>query len=620
MSETTPNLPESYLFGPDVTPNGTRFRLWAPTARRVDLVITEIPAAGHNEQTVVKLPRLADGWYISELLPFGPGTRYQYRIDRNVDVPDPASRFQPEGVHGPSELVDLKAIAAALDSRTIGRRWEESVIYELHVGTFSPEGTYAAVADHLERLRDLGITVVQLMPLAAFPGSRNWGYDGVLPFAPAAAYGAPTDLVELISTAHRLGLTVFHDVVYNHFGPEGNYLHLYADPFFTEKVQTPWGVGIDFAVPEVRRFFLENATLWTQVYGFDGLRIDAVHAIYDKSEPHFVDQLGAAMQSSARERTTGRQLHVVLENEDNDVDRLEFASAQWNDDLHHLIHVLVTGEDEGYYRDYSDDPHCDIAKTLAEGFFFQGQASTFRNGESRGTSSGGLSPTSFVSFCQNHDQIGNRAFGERLGILAREPRIIDAIYALILLAPQIPLLFMGEEIASRSPFLFFCDFDGDLADAVCEGRRREFTVFSAFSDPTTRATIPDPNDLRTFTASRIEWSGSDQRSAQSRFTHIQDLLAIRRSRLVPLLSSMTSGAFFGDSDSAMRISWPAGNDVAWVMIYNLTDTPRVIPSFPPSTTSEIVFSSADTRRPVRPGDLIDPWSVIVTLEGGANDG
>ena len=403
--------------------------------------------------------------------------------------PIPASRAQADDVHDPSVVVDPRRYAwRNTDWR--GRPWRETVLYELHAGVL---GGFRGVARELPRLAALGITAVELMPVNDFPGRRNWGYDGVLPYAPDAAYGTPDELKALVDAAHDHGLMIFLDVVYNHFGPDGNYLSLYAPQFFREDRHTPWGPAIDFRRPEVRGFFTENVLYWLMEYRFDGLRFDAVHAILDQD---WVDEMAAAVRATVE---PGRHVHLVLEHH-NDASHLgKDIDAQWNDDGHNVLHVLLTGEDGGYYLDYADQPAWKLARCLAEGFIYQGEHSRY-TGEPRGMPSGHLPPTAFVLFLQNHDQIGNRAFGERLTD-AGGPAALEAAIALLMLCPQIPLLFMGEESASRTPFLFFTDHRAELADAVREGRRDEFARFPAFADPASRERIPDPNAPETFAAS-----------------------------------------------------------------------------------------------------------------------
>ncbi|MGA7998746.1 MAG: malto-oligosyltrehalose trehalohydrolase, partial [Bradyrhizobium sp.] len=470
-------------FGPRLTADGALFRLWAPAAKRVDLLLEKSHAMRRGE----------DGWFVAEVPGVEASARYKFRIDDDIDVPDPASAFQPDDVSGPSEVIDHANYRwRATDWR--GRPWPETVLIETHVGTFTAEGTYRAMIAKLDHLVASGITALELMPLADFAGARNWGYDGVLWYAPDSAYGRPDDLKALIDAAHLRGLMVLLDVVYNHFGPEGNYLGRYAPSFFTE-AQTPWGSAIDYRVPEVRAFAIENALYWLRDYRFDGLRLDAVHSIAELGETSMLHDLSVAVGQLAAE--AGRHIHLVLENDDNAASLLDTDEdpprgkyrAQWNDDYHHAWHVLLTAESHGYYRDYQRSPRTDIARALGSGFVYQGEASAHRGGRLRGEPSGGLSPTAFVNFLQNHDQIGNRALGDRLESMA-DPRAIEATLAITLLAPMIPMLFMGEEWGSTRPFPFFCDFQGDLAEAVRKGRQKEFA--GAYAKHGNE--VPDPLD------------------------------------------------------------------------------------------------------------------------------
>src|SRR5436190_138733 len=448
----------------------TRFRLWAPSQESVSIEI---------DGKLSAMRRLPDGWFEAEAR-CGGGTPYRYRLNANLAVPDPASRAQADDVHGPSLVVDPAAYRWR-HPEWRGRPWHESVLYELHAGTL---GGFAGVQKKLSQLKELGITAVELMPINDFPGARNWGYDGVLPFAPDRCYGTPDELKALVDAAHQHGLMIFLDVVYNHFGPDGNYLASYAPQFFRDDVKTPWGPAIDFRQRQVRRYFTENALYWLMEYRFDGLRFDAVHAI---TEADWLDEMAAEVRATIE---GGRHVHLVLEHDGNVAAHLRRDfDAQWNDDAHHVLHVMLTGETEGYYADYSDNAAARLARALAEGFVYQGEPSAHRGGAPRGTPSGDLPPTAFVLFLQNHDQIGNRALGERLTALAH-PQALEAAIALQLLVPQIPLIFMGEEDASSTPFQFFTDHSEKLADAVREGRRREFARFTAFANPQRRASIP----------------------------------------------------------------------------------------------------------------------------------
>ena len=487
-----------------------------------------------------------------------PGSRYAFRIDGGLRVPDPASRFQPDDVQGLSAVVDPRAYGWS-DGDWSGRPWEEAVIYEAHVGTATPQGTYAALGDRLAHLADLGITAVELMPLAEFPGRRNWGYDGVLPFAPDAAYGTPDDLKRFVDRAHGLGLMVLLDVVYNHFGPSGNYLNAYAKAFFTERHRTPWGAGLNFdgrSGRPVRDFFVHNALYWLEEFHFDGLRLDAVHAILDDSVDHILGEIAAR----ARETVAGREVHLVLENDANEArwlprqgGRATLHTAQWNDDVHHAWHTLLTGEADGYYADYADAPAAHLQRCLSEGFAYQGEASRHRGGAARGEASRHLPPAAFVAFLQNHDQVGNRAFGDRLSQLARPERLALA-RAGLLLAPQIPMLFMGEEWSASTPFLFFVDFSDDeaLSAAVREGRRGEFKRFAAFSG---REDIPDPTSEATFERSRLDWTEIERPPHCGALDETRALLALRRDRVVPLTKSRFLGAAAEPHRGCVDVTW-----------------------------------------------------------------
>ncbi len=496
----------------------TRFRLWAPAQRQVLLLI--------EDEAPLPMQAVGDGVFEVETR-CDAGTAYRYGLDDGSSVPDPAARAQRDGVHGASLVVDPLAYRWQ-HPRWRGRPWHETVIYELHAGAC---GGYAGVAERLPQLAALGVTAIELMPIAHCPGSRNWGYDGVLPYAPQADLGEPDRLKALVDAAHGLGLMVFLDVVYNHFGPDGNHLARYAPSFFRDDVSTPWGSAIDFREDAVRRYFTHNALYWLHEYRFDGLRFDAVHAITDCG---WLDEAAREIRASIGDE---RHVHLVLENDDNTARHLRREAtggydAQWNDDVHHALHVLLTGEDEGYYRNFADDPARHLARCLGEGFAYQGEFSP-SHGRERGTPSAGLPPQAFVAFLQNHDQIGNRALGERLSVLADEEALHAAV-ALLLLMPQIPMLFMGEEWGSRTPFLYFTDHHGELAAAVRDGRRREFAHFASFGTAPER--IPDPNDPGTFAASIPDAAAEDAdrvRRWEGRYRH---LLALRHEWLVPRLS------------------------------------------------------------------------------------
>ncbi|WP_232332868.1 malto-oligosyltrehalose trehalohydrolase [Novosphingobium aquimarinum] len=530
-----------------VTADCWEFRLWAPALNSLDLLVEGCEP--------VAMDSVGDGWYAIKA-PAEPGTRYRFILPDGLQVPDPASRAQSGGVHAWSVVTET-AIAGRMPWK--GRPWEETVIIEVHAGVL---GGFAGVEAQLERLAALGITAIELMPIGAFPGARGWGYDGVLPFAPLEAYGTPADLRHLIDRAHALGVMVFLDVVYNHFGPDGNYLGLYAPQFFLDHVDTPWGGAVAVEQPAVADFYFENARMWIVDYGFDGLRLDAVHAIRN---PAFLDDLARRIRAAVE---PGRHVHLVLENEENDADRLRpgIYDAQWNDDFHNTVHVLLTGERESYYADFSDATTEKLARCLADGFVYQGEPSPNHVGVPRGTQSGHLPPTAFVNFLQNHDQTGNRAFGGRLTTLI-VPERLRAAMALLLLTPQIPLLFMGEETGSDSPFLFFTDFSDELADVVREGRRQEFAGFAAFRDEATRERIPDPNARKTFLDSRPE-PGPQAGAWQSL---IAQLLALRFEHLVPRLTGTTSLGTRVLGEGAIEARWRLGDASHLTIAVNLGD-------------------------------------------------
>ena len=619
-------------FGARLLPDGrARFRLWAPDARRVDLVRSAGPECG--EAPMRALPR---GWFELTVPRADLSTRYAFCIDGDLVVPDPASRCNPDDVHAASALVDPLAFHWP-DGAWRGRPWHEAVIYELHVGCFTPEGSFLAAIERLDALVALGVTAIELMPVADFAGRRGWGYDGVLLFAPDASYGTPDDLKRLVAAAHTRGMMVLLDVVYNHFGPEGNYLHRYASACFNEDVHTPWGAAINFDGADettfglsasgvrlgsgpvahsatVREFFIHNALYWIEEFRFDGLRLDAVHAMHDRSRRFITDVIARALRSGPGR---GRHVHLVLENERNDAARLarltrggpRFATAQWNDDVHHALHVMVTGERDGYYVDYAGEPQRLFGRALAEGFGFQGEPSTLRHGAPRGTPSAHLPPLAFVNATQTHDQVGNRAHGERIAELAeRQGRTpaLRALVACVLLSPSVPMLFMGEEFAASTPFLYFCDFAGELARAVSDGRRNEFRHFARFADPLERAAIPDPNDEATFVRSKLNWAEREQGPHREWLDFYRALLALRRDLLMPRLPRARSGTWAHAPGRALQVRWPLGRRATWHLSANLSDAPV---QRTPLARRQLVFDSAASDVSIAP-----PWSVQVSLE------
>jgi maltooligosyltrehalose trehalohydrolase len=604
----------SMPFGAELQDEGrVRFRLWAPGVEAVELCLWRDGA-----EAALALQAQDEGWYEC-FAQAPPGSRYSYRLEDGRRVPDPASRRQPEGVHGPSAVVDPTAWDWH-DGEWRGRPWEEAVIYELHVGTFTPQGTFTGVQERLDHLVRLGVTAIELMPVAECPGSRNWGYDGVLLFAPEQRYGTPEHLKALVQAAHARGLMVLLDVVYNHFGPEGNYLHAYAPQFFTERHHTPWGAAINFDGPDsrwVRRFFIENALYWLEEYHFDGLRLDAVHAILDDSDPDILVELAEAVQ-----RGPGRERHVhlVLENDANaaryfsrdERGRPRWYVAQWNDDLHHTLHVLATGETGGYYVDVAEQTPRLLGRCLTEGFAYQGEPSPYRAGAPRGEPSAHLPPGAFVSFLQNHDQVGNRAFGERIASLAA-PEAVRAMVAIMLLAPSPPLLFMGEEWGATQPFLFFCDFGPDLAAAVTEGRRREFARFPQFSDPAARERIPDPQDRATFLRSVLDWSGREKPEHRPWLDLYRELLALRHREIVPRLGGMQLAAGFERiGEHGLVVHWTLTDGALLTLLANPggADTPGAW-----EPRGELLWASDELVRDALAGaGLLPAWSAAWYLD------
>lgn len=572
----------------------TRFALWAPDAYYVSIEI-------EGGQSLAMLPQ-NEGWFILETR-CPAGTRYRYNIDGEIEVPDPASRAQSSDVHASSVVVDPLAYEWQ-NTAWQGRPWQEAVIYELHVGAL---GGYAGVEAHLQRLADLGVTAIELMPIAQFPGERNWGYDGVLPYAPQSSYGTPEQLKHLIDTAHGFGLMVILDVVYNHFGPDGNYLGRYAKGFFRSDVKTPWGDAIDFRRREVRDFFIDNALMWLLEYRFDGLRLDAVHAINDST---FLQELA---QKIHQQIDAPRHVWLNLENEFNQASLLEQGfDAQWNDDGHNTLHVLLTGETDAYYSDFAHQATNKLATLLSQGFVYQGEST--RHGHTRGEPSGHLPPSAFVLFLQNHDQVGNRAYGERLPQLCYGPAL-RAATALLLLSPMIPLMFMGDEWAASEPFLFFTDHHGELADAVREGRRSEFADFAAFADEEKREHIPDPNDPATFEASKPAFDaalletdkGADH---QSWLALYHQLLTIRHSQIVPRLPGAQALGADVLAEGAVMARWRMGDGAILRIDVNLTEHAVSTPEW---HVGNVLFETLPHAAELSRRGILNPYTAIVSL-------
>ncbi len=543
-------------------PTGVRFRVWAPERRAVELCVE---TAGR--EATHPLGKDADGFFGGFVAGLGPGDLYRFRPDGEGPFPDPASRFQPLGVHGPSEIVDPSAFAWT-DGAWGGVPLERLVACELHVGAFTPSGTFAGVVEKLPHLLDLGVTALELMPLADFPGSRNWGYDGASLFAPARCYGRPDDLRRLVDEAHRLGLGVLLDVVYNHFGPDGAYWGLFSPHYFSKSHETPWGAAMNLDGPSsgpVRDFFVENATRWLREYHMDGLRLDATHALADDSPRHFLAELQARVRAAV-----GRPVLLIAEDHRNLASMVRPETeggwgldAVWADDFHHEVRRALAGDHEGYYRDFTGRV-ADIAAAVRDGWVFKGQHSEHFGGP-RGTDPAGLDPRRFVFFLQNHDQVGNRALGERLHHQV-DPAAFRAATALLLCAPQTPLLFMGQEWAAPEPFLFFTDHEAALGRLVTAGRREEFRGFSAFSDPARRELIPDPQAAATFERSRLDWGRTAEEPHASVLRLHRALLRLRREE--PLLRDTPGRSVHATAagDDALAIEYGAAGRALLVVV------------------------------------------------------
>ncbi|MEJ5989109.1 malto-oligosyltrehalose trehalohydrolase [Ramlibacter sp. PS3R-8] len=584
-------------FGARLHGRGAAFRLWAPAARQVEL------ATGRGDAPELRAAQSAgDGWWECTLPQAAAGLPYRWRIDGGLLVPDPASRDNPEGPHGPSVLTDPAAFA--WDDGWTGRPWQDTVLYELHVGTFTPEGTFAAAARRLQALADIGITAVELMPVASFGGKFGWGYDGVLPFAPHQAYGSPDDLKAFVQQAHRIGLMVFLDVVYNHFGPDGNYLHAYAPDFFSKTKSSPWGAAINFDGPGshwVREFFIENAVYWIQEFRFDGLRLDAVHAISDDGPRHVLEELSERVRAAS----AGRHVHLVLENEDNGYDHLAPQpragrfDAQWNDDFHHVVHVAMTGETQRYYHDYGAAPMDLLARCFTHGMLFEG-SKRHEGGARKDVRATPPQPlTTLVNFAHNHDQVGNRARGERLAqLLPAEAAALPTLLAL--LTPAIPMLFFGEEWGAAEPFLYFADWEGELRDAVRAGRKREFG-HEGGSD------LPDPCSRTTFEASRPDPVHSRVGPGAQRLAEVRSALSARRQWITPRQGLLLTGKHSAQriGDRGLSVQWRYSDGAMLCLELNLGSQPlHVEPQHLGPVEAQHVFSHrwpAGADRGVWPG-------------------
>jgi maltooligosyltrehalose trehalohydrolase len=561
-------------WGPDIGDDGVVFQLWAPAEDQVVLRLADVDLPMAQKEA---------GWFELNTSREAIGKEYLFVLSDGLVVPDPASRGQVNDVHGPSRV-------AAQDNYRWkqrdwrGRPWEEAVVYELHVGTFTPEGTFQAAIGKLADLADIGITALEVMPVAHFAGERGWGYDGVLHYAPHSAYGTPDDMKAFVDAAHSLGIMVLLDVVYNHFGPEGNYLHRYAPTFFRNDRQTPWGAAIDFGEDAVRRYFIDNALYWIGEFRLDGLRLDAVEQIYDTSPRHILTEIA----ETVRAKFSDRQVHLVIEDQRNYVGLLKrdaeggakTYTAEWNDDFHHVAHVIATGEKVGHYKDFSTYLSAKLAKSLCDGFIYANRDVPEHVKARDLDDSVSLPPTSFIDFLQNHDQIGNRAFGERLLSLADE-RMVKALTAIMLLSPQIPFLFMGEEFGETQPFYFFCDYVGELGEIVRNGRAKEAEGFGGLKKGKSLGDLPDPNARSAFDGSKLRWASRDSDHGRDWSGFLRVLLNIRRQYLVPLLArggEMKATTLPTEEEDVVAVSWTFGAEAVELRA-NLSGKPKRVPAW-----------------------------------------
>lgn len=567
----------------------TRFQLWAPAEKAVGLRLngSDIPMA-----------RTAHGWHHVEASALY-GSSYSFVLGDGRVVADPASRQQAGKLDEPSLLTDNDNYRWR-NVEWLGRAWEETIIYEIHVGAFTEEGTFAAATHKLSRLAKLGITAIEIMPIAHFPGTRGWGYDGVLQFAPHIAYGSPDEFKAFIDGAHGLGLMVFLDVVYNHFGPEGNSLRRYAPEFFHAGRDTPWGTAIAYEREPVRRYFIENVLYWLIEFRLDGMRFDAIDQIKDDSDEHILIEIARTV----RTKTRGRHVHLITENPANGTDLMvdlpggRYYQADWNDDFHHALHVAVTGEDVGYYEPFKHDTWAKLRKVMAHGYLRVGKPIVSDNPPPTES----LPPTAFVHFLQNHDQVGNRALGDRIHA-SIDRDIYTTLIAMLLLSPQIPLLFMGDDHLSLRPFHFFADYTSEVAKTIRENRPKEVANFGGFPQGISEADVRDPNAYETFVCSKIDWGETATEGGIAWAKYLKFLLKIRREIIVPLLSRTTgySGTVLEDTpDRCLFIDWKFGDQILQIRV-NLSQYAVPLPAesgdriFPVSDQCETVLAAVTVQ-------------------------
>lgn len=602
------------------------FQLWAPGATQVDVCLLDTekihPLQQYQPHHFKRLVMNAEdeGWYRLVTDTVGAGALYAFLINEENLVPDPAARFQPGDVHGPSEIINPENWAWH-DHDWQGRPWEETIIYELHIGCYTPQGTFLGLLDKLDYLVELGVSAIEIMPVGDFPGRYNWGYDGTYLFAPDSRYGRPEDFKYLIDAAHEKNIMVFLDVVYNHFGPEGNYLNIYAPQFFSDTHVTPWGKGINYDGKQnksVRLFYIHNALYWLEEYHLDGLRLDAVHAIDDDSQPDIISELAQAVHNYF---PAERHIHLMLENDhnasrflarDKNGRPLQYT-AQWNDDMHHAIHTYLTQENDRYYIDYALDPIRHLGRCLTYGFSYQGEYSIYREGQIRGEPSGYLPPTAFIAFLQNHDQVGNRIRGERIATLVQSDHV-QAVMALLLLLPSPPLLFMGEEWGCTQPFHFFCDFEQELNDRVIFSRLTQLKT-------TPGITQEDPvslyHDLRHgesfFNASVIDWPTMAEARHGHWLTLYRNLLKLRKAVVIPRLPGIKGHQpeYHRMGPQTLSAQWILGDGSKWTLFANLHH--RSHPS-PLPCKSHLTYSTHIKARGVQEARELPPWSVTWYLQ------
>ena len=586
----------------------SRFLVWSPLAESVDLIIK-------GEKEPVPLIKDRDGYWETETEAIQPGGLYQFRLNGKDDFPDPASKYQPHGVHSWSQLIDPFSFQWQ-DSAWKGRELDDMIIYELHVGAFTPKGTFEAVIDKLDHLEELGVNTLELMPIAQFPGDRNWGYDGVYPFAPQDSYGGTEGLKKLINACHQRNFSVLLDVVYNHFGPEGNYISQYG-PYFTDKYHTPWGSAINFDdeySDQVRNHFIQNALMWLEEFHFDGLRLDAIHEIIDRGAKHFLKELSEEVD--ALEENIGRRLTLIAESDLNDIRIIKpyekggyGLEGQWVDDFHHSVHTLLTGEDAGYYKDYGTIEV--LAKSFRQAFVYDGMYSAFRK-KTVGNSPKGLPKSHFVVCIQNHDQVGNRLLGERMAkLVSFEKQKLAA--GIMITSAFVPMLFMGEEFAEENPFQYFISHgDKDLVKAVQEGRKREFEYF--FHKNEGKTAFPDPQSRDTFNHSKLDWNFRKNERQNLIFEYYKELLRLRNAGKFQLFGTSDVHTETDSQKLLLKIS-AAGEEEDLVAFYNF-GAEEASEELPKQLQPKLIIASSEKKwgGEMRPIDYIVEGKIRVPKE------